>query len=256
MVLSLQEGILYGPVKSRRLGKSLGINLMPASYKLCSFNCLYCHYGWTKIHTMDLKPWIKDLPSLDLVIEAVEGALRSKSEFDFITFSGNGEPTLYPWFAELVDQMLLLRNRYRPGVKIALLSNSTGLVHADVKESLSKIDLPFFKLDAGTEEKFKEINRPPAGVKWNAILNGLSSLRNIYIQTLLIDGNPSNVTEEDLAAYFRHIRTLQPIEVHLYSTDRPVPDHGISRVSRERLEAIALRGQAETGVKMRVFSLE
>ncbi len=93
-------------------------------------------------------------------------------------------------------------------------------------------------------------------MNWNGILNGLSTLRNLYIQTFLIDGNPSNVTGEDLAAYFRHIRALQPKEVHLYSTDRPVPDHGISRVSRERLEAIALRGQAETGIKMRVFSLE
>ncbi len=113
---------------------------MSGRHKLCSFNCLYCHYGWTKIHTLDPKPWIKDLPSLDSVIGTVEGALRSKSDFDFITFSGNGESTLYPWFAELVDQMLLLRNRYRPGVKIALLSNSTGLVHPDVRESVSKID--------------------------------------------------------------------------------------------------------------------
>lgn len=255
MLLSLQDGILYGPVKSRRLGRSLGINLMPGRYKLCSFNCLYCHYGWTKIHTLDPRPWMHDMPGLSDVLRAAEGALRSGLEFDFLTFSGNGEPTLYPGFAELVDQLVAVRDRYRPRVKLALLSNSTGLLQEEVRRSVSRIDFPFFKLDAGTEEKFKAINRPAEGVNFQRTLDALSSLRHLYIQTLLVDGSPSNVTEEDLEAYFQKIKAIRPREVHIYSIDRPVPDQALSRVSKERLGQIAIQGEEATGVQVRAFSL-
>ncbi|MBC7262205.1 MAG: radical SAM protein, partial [Chloroflexi bacterium] len=127
MVLPLQVDILYGPVNSRRLGRSLGINLMPGAYKLCSFNCVYCHYGWTKEHTLDAGSFAQDLPPLQQVVERLEIAARSALDFDYLTFSGNGEPTLYPQFAELMDEVVRIRNTYRPEAKIALLSNATGL---------------------------------------------------------------------------------------------------------------------------------
>ena len=134
MVLPLQVDVLYGPVNSRRLGRSLGINLMPGPYKLCSFNCVYCHYGWTKEHTMDAQSHVQDLPPLDYVVERVRLAARSALEFDYLTFSGNGEPTLYPQFAELVTEVARIRDRYRPAAKIALLSNSTGLMFPEVNQ--------------------------------------------------------------------------------------------------------------------------
>ena len=126
MVLTLKKGIIYGPVNSRRYGKSLGINLMPVDYKLCSFDCVYCHYGYTKICTGDVAPYHEDLPRLEQVVAAVEQALTSESEFQLITFSGNGESTLHPQFPEMVTAVAQLRNRYRPEARLALLSNASG----------------------------------------------------------------------------------------------------------------------------------
>ena len=142
-LLPLQSGILYGPVNSRRLGKSLGVNLMPGSYKLCSFNCVYCHYGWTKEQAVDFSKYHKDLPAIDEVVKSVAQALKSPREFDFLTFSGNGEPTLYPHFAELVEEVASLRNKYRPKVKVALLSNSTGLARESILLAYQKSTLRF-----------------------------------------------------------------------------------------------------------------
>ena len=253
MLLPLQSEILYGPINSRRLGKSLGINLMPGKYKLCSFNCVYCHYGWTKKHTFDFSRYLKDLPSPDKVIKAVEDALKSAMEFSFLTFSGNGEPTLYPQFAELVEEVANLRNKYRPQLKVALLSNSTGLARQDVRENLSKVDYPVLKLDAGTEKTFEEVNRPATGVNFSDIVDSLSSVEDFYVQSVLIDGNPSNAADEDLIDYFRKISQVQPKEVHIYSIDRPVPNRKISLVAKKRLEEIAIWGEKESGVKIRPF---
>lgn len=252
-LLPLQSGILYGPVNSRRLGKSLGINLMPGAYKLCSFNCVYCHYGWTRKQTVDFRKYYRDLPAINEVVKSVAHALKSSLEFNFLTFSGNGEPTLYPPFAELVEEVVSLRNKYRPNVKIALLSNSTGLARQSVLDSLSKIDFVVLKLDAGTEEKFRAINRPVRGVNFSGIIDSLCSAKEFYVQTVLLEGNPSNVGEDDLNAYFQKISLIQPEEVHIYSIDRPVPNRDISLVSKERLEEISDWGKKETGVEIRPF---
>ena len=252
-LLPLQSGILYGPVNSRRLGKSLGINLMPGSYKLCSFNCVYCHYGWTRKQAVDFSKYHSHLPAIDEVAKSVAHAFKSSLEFNFITFSGNGEPTLYPQFAELVEEVVSLRNKYRPKVNIALLSNSTGLANENVLHSLAKIDYAVLKLDAGTEEKFRTINRPARGVNFSRIIDSLCSVNEFYVQTVLVEGIPSNVGEDDLDAYFQKLSLIQPKEVHIYSIDRPVPNRDISLVSKERLEEIAERGKKETGVEIKPF---
>jgi wyosine [tRNA(Phe)-imidazoG37] synthetase (radical SAM superfamily) len=253
MVLPLQVEILYGPVNSRRLGRSLGINLMPGGYKLCSFNCVYCHYGWTKVHTIDVRECLQDLPSRDRVVEAVRIAARSALDFTYLTFSGNGEPTLHPQFAQIVREVVTVRDQYRPEAKVALLSNSTGLVRPEVRDVLPLIDFPVFKLDAGTEEVFCKVNRPAKGVELAQILGLLSSLENICLQTLLIEGIPSNVTEKDLEAYFQQVARIRPEEVHIYSIDRPVPDPHLVRVPPQKLQEIARRGEEETGARIRAF---
>jgi wyosine [tRNA(Phe)-imidazoG37] synthetase (radical SAM superfamily) len=251
--LPLQKGILYGPIDSRRLGKSLGINLMPTGYKLCSFNCVYCHYGWTRVHALDAAPFVGDMPSHDDVVDAVESALKSRLEFDYLTFSGNGEPTLYPQFATLVERILRLRDRYRPGLKIALLSNSSGLDLPEVKSSIKYIDMPVFKLDAGSEDVFKSINRPYPGVSLDGITVNLRSLSGVMIQTVLIKGDPSNVGDEDLNEYFVRISDIKPELVHIYSIDRPVPNTSIARVLPDELERIADLGRGRTGVPFKAF---
>jgi len=253
MVLPLQDDVLYGPIHSRRLGRSLGINLLPGTYKLCSFNCLYCHYGWTKVHTLDAGPHTLDLPQPERVVERIRIALRSALEFDYLTFSGNGEPTLHPQFAEIVDQVVRLRDQYRPAVRLALLSNSTGLHRSEVRDCITQIDLPVFKLDAGTPQLFGRINRPVRGLEFSTILDGLASLDRPYIQTLLVDGSPSNVTPDHLDAYMRQICRIKPAEVHIYSIDRPVPDRHLLRVSPQGLMEIARLGEAQTGAPFKAF---
>jgi wyosine [tRNA(Phe)-imidazoG37] synthetase (radical SAM superfamily) len=254
MLLSLHRGIIYGPVNSRRLGPSLGINLIPGDYKLCSFNCVYCHYGWTKKQTLDFSESLQDLPTVAAVAQAVEPVAASPLAFDFFTFSGNGEPTLHPNFPHVVDEVVRLRNRYRPSTRIALLSNSTGLFREEVRACIPKIDLPVFKLDAGSEETFQAMNRPAPGIRLARIVDLLASLEDICVQTVLVEGRPSNVGDDELEAYFHQIRRIKPREVHIYSIDRPVPKEDIFLVSPERLKEIAGRGEQATGTSIRPFS--
>lgn len=253
MLLQLQKGILYGPVNSRRYGKSLGINLSPSRYKLCSFNCVYCHYGWTKKCTTDMRRYEKDLPVLADVVAAVEQAVKSSVEFELITFSGNGEPTLYPAFGELVEAVAWHRDRFRPEAKLALLSNATALGRKQVRESIAKFDLPILKLDAGNAEKFKAVNRPARKVNYAEVVENLTELQDIYIQTVLVDGVPSNITEADLHDYCSVVKRIGPKEIHLYSIDRPVPNTRITLVPPERLLPLAELIKQETGVATRAF---
>ena len=253
MLLEMHESILYGPIDSRRLGKSLGINLSPYKNKLCSFNCIYCHYGWTKRHTLDSTPYIDDLPKADNVVAAVEQAMKSPLEFAYVTFSGNGEPTLHPDFPEMVEKVVRLRDKYRPEAKVALLSNSSGLLYDGVREVIPLLNLPVFKIDAGTEDVFKIINRPAEGMSFDILIEKLTSLKDIYIQTVMIDGDPCNISKEELTAWFGHLKRIRPVEVHIYSIDRPVPGENIKLVSPQKLEEIAKRGQEEAGVIIRAF---
>ena len=253
MLLPLQTGIVYGPVNSRRYGRSLGINLCPAGYKLCSFDCVYCHYGATGNLATEGTSFEVDLPTYDDVARALERVLQSSVEMDAITFSGNGEPTLHPDFPEIVNAVVRLRDRYRPRAKVVLLSNSTGLAREDVRRSVSKIDLPVFKLDAGTEKVFMRINRPARRVKFTDIVSRLKSLDNVYIQTVLIDGTPSNTHPDDLLAYLEVIREIHPKEVHLYTTERPVADARISKVDPDWLEDVASHITDETGIPATAF---
>ena len=254
MLLPLQRGILYGPVHSRRYGRSLGINLMPSQYKLCSFNCVYCHYGWTKTCTMEMARHVADMPLLREVLQEVEQALRSQSEFELLTFSGNGEPTLYPEFAELVDAVVQLRDQHRPFVSVALLSNATGLADPKVRERIPKLDLPVFKLDCGTEKAFRTMNRPAQTVRFDGIVESLAGIKGIYLQTVMIDGTPSNTEYADLQSYIEKVGRIRPKEVHLYSIDRPTPETRISLVPPDRLQQIAAQVQSQTGIRVKTFA--
>ncbi len=254
MVYSLQPGILYGPIHSRRFGRSLGINLSPVERKLCSFNCVYCHYGSTERLTTDETNWIDDLPAADLVLEVVESALQTAQELDVVTFSGNGEPTLHPEFPAIARGLADLVEKYRPTLRTVLLSNSTGLARPEVREAFRFIDKPVMKLDAGSPETFIEINRPAGNIQFEAIVDELAQLEDFSLQTLLLDGRPNNTSSDELEAYFQLVGWIAPTEVQLYSTDRPVAKTGIGKVSPARLRRIAREGQDRTGVPFRVFS--
>jgi len=251
--LPLREGILYGPVNSRRYGRSLGINLFPGTRKVCSFNCVYCHYGWTQGATVDAAATEKGLPDVETVAGTLEETLQTDLACDLITFSGNGEPTLHPQFPEMVDAVVRLRDRYRPESRVALLSNTSGLAREEVLRSIHKIDLPVFKLDAGTEALFRAINRPHPQITLERIVGWIKKTENPCLQTVIVDGTPSNVGAEALAAYCKHVAAIAPREVHLYSIDRPVPDTQIRLVLPERLKEIAATIATETGIPVRAF---
>jgi wyosine [tRNA(Phe)-imidazoG37] synthetase (radical SAM superfamily) len=202
---------------------------------------------------MDISEYQADLPDIDAVAARLEKALATDLQLDLITFSGNGEPTIHPHFADLVDEVVALRDKYRPHTRVALLSNSTGLVNERVRTAMSKIDLPVLKLDVGNDRKFRAINRPAKGIRFDDIVKLLSSVDNAVLQTVLADGAPSNTEKDDLEDYFEKLATIQPREVHLYSIDRPVPNQRISLVPPGRLEDIATRAHKATGVKVKAF---
>lgn len=245
-VLPLETGIIYGPIRSRRLGISLGVNLLPTRYKLCSFDCVYCHYGHTAVKSLSADA--RDLPWSREVLREVEVALRKFPHIDTITFSGNGEPTLHPAFAKIATAVRDLRDSIAPNVKLALFSNATTAHLEPIHEALALFDLPMLKLDAGDPDTLAAINRPAPEVSWEHIVGGLEQVPNLLIQSVLIDGEVTNVTEAAFEAWVDTLVKLDPARVQIYSTDYPVPENSVERVLPYALKRIAEDVKARTGL--------
>ena len=252
--LKLQEGIIYGPVKSRRLGASLGINLLPTSYKLCTFNCLYCHYGWTKVHTDDASSLISDLSSVEQVKNALADWLKENlNQINYITFSGNGEPCLHPEFDKMVDVALQARNKHVPLAKLAILSNSTCLDKGNVLAGLRKLDVRIMKLDCGTEATFRKLNRPCKGIQFEKVVENLTRLDDIIIQSVFVEGSVSNTDDREIEKWIERLNYIKPKEVQIYSIDRPPADSGLTLVTKYKLNRIAKKAEGATGIWVKVF---
>jgi wyosine [tRNA(Phe)-imidazoG37] synthetase (radical SAM superfamily) len=250
-MLPLKQGIIYGPVTSRRLGRSLGINLLPSCAKVCSFDCVYCHFGRTRVKTLDPGP--EGFPTLSEVIVAVETALKSGPAFDNLTFSGNGEPTLHPQWPEILEAVGLLRDRHRPSARLTLLSNSSTAVRPAVRATLARLDVPIMKLDAGDEGTLAAINRPAEGISLEFIIEGLVQVPGLVIQSAILDGAVTNSAGRAFENWLGALARLNPIQVQVYSTDRPVPEAGVHRVPPERLQQIAARAVSQTGRDVRAY---
>ncbi|TET25030.1 MAG: radical SAM protein, partial [Candidatus Cloacimonadota bacterium] len=247
-ILPLKQGIIYGPVNSRRLGCSLGLNLSPDKYKLCSFNCIYCHFGWTKQLTNDISKYRKDFPTKENIFFAVRNALQTIKNLDCVTFSGDGEPTLHPDFENIVNGVRELCDELLPETPLAVLSNSSNLKNDSVIRAFSKIDLKILKLDAGIESIFIKINKPVHGISLGSIIGDLKRQKDIIIQSIFVKGSVDNTQEENLAAWIKALAEIMPKKVQIYSTDRPVAEKQIEKVSKKDLEAIARRTIKETGI--------
>ncbi len=251
-LLGLQKGIVYGPIQSRRLGSSLGINLLPAEVKLCAFDCLYCQYGWTGMHTIRASE-ISSLPGVEQVLDAVRKALEFADTYpSYITFSGNGEPTLHPDFPAIVKGVSELRDRYSKGSKTAILSNSATASDERIREALSELDVRIMKLDCGTEELFRRFNRPCEGVDFEAMINGLSSMKDITIQSLFAGGEMGNSKPEDIEAWVEVLSRIKPSMVQIYSLARGYPSRGIEPIGKQALLAISRKAEG-AGIKANVF---
>ena len=253
--IPLQSGIIYGPVRSRRLGWSLGLNISPISYKFCSFNCVYCQYGWTTICALDTVDRLEDLPNSSDFERALESALHEHKdkEIDNITFSGNGEPTLHPQFAELVNIAKKLKEEYFPEAKLGILSNSSTVVKEKVRRALAELDFRIMKLDAGDPETFSKINRPCPEVDYLAILNGLKSLEGVILQTMFIDGAIQNIGEREVKEWMGRVGEIKPVKAQIYSLHRPSAASSLREVTAERLREIAAQTEGATGVAVEVI---
>lgn len=241
----LWESIAFGPIHSRRLGHSLGINLLPTDIKVCSFNCLYCECGWT----LEKSLTAREYHPVETVLQAIEHKLKSCNEsgtpVDSITFSGNGEPTLHPHFDRIIDGLIPLRERYYPQAVISCLSNATQLTRPEVCAALQRIENPILKLDAGTQEMLDIINGPVVPVNIDEVLAGLRSFHGDFIlQTLFFSGEKEgkafdNSEEPHLSQWLRCVSDLRPRKVMIYSLDRETPAMRLHKFDKNRLETIA-----------------
>jgi len=255
--LSLRSGIIYGPVRSRRLGNSLGINLLPTRYKLCSFNCVYCQYGWTKKGTLAPTEELKDLPSLDAIAAAIEAALaqltKAGKNIDSITICGNGEPTLYPDLATVVQIAKQARDQYQPQAQLAILSNSSTVGSQTIRAALEPIDLKIMKFDAGNEEMFRQLNHPRTPIYMGDIVAGLKQLKNIFLQSLFVQGRITNADPDSVGLWLEKVHEIRPLGVQVYTLEREPADERIEKVSLATLQWLADQVRWRAGVPAEVF---
>jgi wyosine [tRNA(Phe)-imidazoG37] synthetase (radical SAM superfamily) len=253
MTIPLQHGIIYGPVNSRRLGRSLGINLLPLSLKICTFNCVYCQYGWTKVHDQKLAD--EDLwPRVETVVETIERALQTLQPAPaYLTFSGHGEPSLHPAFSQLVDEVIRLRNLYASSSKTAILSNSTTIFDQSIRKAIARLDVAIMKLDCGSEKCFQSYNRPCCGIELTAIVQGLSEMNNVTIQSLFSEGAEGNYDSENISAWIGKLKKISPLLVQIYTLDRGYPSDQIFPVAKEKLLELGKRLE-QVSIKAEVYS--
>ena len=256
--MTLHEGIIYGPVRSRRLGRSLGINLTPAHVKLCSFNCSYCQYGWSE-QSGRRTPALENWPSPASVAKAVSAALRALHEkgetLDRLTLAGHGEPTMHPQVREVVAALRKVRDDLAPGLPIAVLSNASTLDRADVRAGLADVDQRFMKLDGGDAATVRAING--ATVPFDAIVKGLGSIKDVVIQSMFVkdrSGRVDNTSDRTLIAWVSALQQIHPQAVHVYTLDRAPAFPYLQPVSAARLREIAQRVRL-AGITCEVFGV-
>lgn len=244
MTTFLFDDIIFGPVKSRRLGASLGINLLPRSGKFCNFNCIYCECGWSSGSVLKNR-----LPTREEIRNRLEEKLiqikLNGTPLDRITFAGNGEPTLHPGFPGIIADTIRIRDRIFPAVKIAVLSNASNLDKPEVFEALGKIEMNILKLDSTSEQTVKLINQPPPGYRVEQVIEGMMRFHGRFIlQTLFLKGEfggiPVNNSEEkEVKSWLEFVKKVSPEMVMIYTIARGTPLQTVHKTEPEILDNIA-----------------
>ena len=243
---------IFGPVHSRRLGISLGINLLPADGKVCSFDCIYCECGFNADHRPKLP-----MPTREEVARRLEEKLQQMSSEgqlpDVLTFAGNGEPTSHPHFAEIIDDTIRLRNQYCPRAKVSVLSNSTMIQRPEVHDALMRVDNNILKLDTVDPDYINKVDRPNGHYDVEAIVERMKAFHgHIVIQTLFMKGEASplpspkgegafsvdNTGEEYVGPWLNAVKEIAPQQVMVYTIDRETPAQGLLKATHEELDAI------------------
>ena len=252
MPIDLQDSVVYGPIHSRRLGHSLGINLLPLSWKLCDFDCVYCQYGWTTQTPGGEK--IKRVGELEpLIEEAFRGFHEAHETIDCITLAGNGEPALHPDFMEIIRATKRLRDTYFPEARVGILTDASLIYKPKVREALLELDDRYLKLDVASKEDLLAINRPVGDFDWDRFVEALRQFPDKVIQSLFVTGSYDNTSDAQIEKWIRLVAYAQPREVQVYSIDRSTADPGLRKVSPAKLHEIALRLEQATGIEAYVF---
>lgn len=237
----LFDSIVYGPIRSRRLGVSLGVNLMPTDAKLCSFDCVYCECGWNQpvLHPQ--------LPTRQQVRDSLNTKLSTlNTNLDVITFSGNGEPTMHPDFLGIIQDTCALRDQYCPNAKVAVLSNSTQLGRVEVVQALKLCDNRILKLDSAIDATMRLIDKPvnphltvAQVMEWLQQFDGDFTLQTCFLRGDYYGQMIDNTTSEELAAWYQAVEILHPKQVMIYVIDRVTPLQTLEKIPAEQMQAIA-----------------
>jgi wyosine [tRNA(Phe)-imidazoG37] synthetase (radical SAM superfamily) len=239
----LYSSPVFGPIHSRRLGVSLGINLMPAEGKICTFDCIYCECGYNRSHRTT-----SPRPTRIEVATALEERLQDMTyngpKPDVLTFAGNGEPTLHPDFAGIVDDVVRLRDEYFPQAKISVLSNATQTPRPEVRRALMRVDNNIQKLDTVNPDYIRRLNRPHRSYDVNTIIDALKRFHgHVIIQTMFLSGTGGeesidNTGDEYVLPWIEKLKEIAPMEVMIYTIDRETPDRKLRKASPEALDRI------------------
>lgn len=234
---------IFGPIHSRRLGVSLGINLLPEDGKVCTFDCLYCECGFNARRKAR-----KPLPTREEVATALEEKLLSMQADglvpDVLTFAGNGEPTIHPQFAGIIDDTLALRDKYFPAAKVSVLTNATLITRPAVFDALSRVDNNILKLDTVCKEYIRFVDRPTSAYNLDEIIEKLKMFgKNAVIQTMFMKGevdgrSVDNTGDEYVLPWLQVVKKIAPREVMIYTVDRETPQQGLEKATREELDRI------------------
>ena len=246
------DDIVFGPIFSRRLGSSLGVNILPSKGKLCNFDCIYCECGWNKDGVAERR-----FPSLQDVEAALEEKMsKAASEgvpVDSITFSGNGEPTMHPDFSKIIDVTLRCRDRYYPEAKVSVLSNATLIGRKEVAEALKRVDNPILKIDASSDELIRKMNKPVGTYRLADVVEAMMGFEgNFVLQTMFLKSPEFDTTQpEALEAWRDLVRKLRPREIMVYTIDRETPDKSLEKYTVEEMTAF-VQPLLDEGFKIQV----
>ena len=246
------DDIVFGPIFSRRLGSSLGVNILPAKGKLCNFDCVYCECGWNKDGIAERR-----FPRLDEVEAALEEKMASAASqgtpVDSITFSGNGEPTLNPDFPQIIDATLRCRDKYFPEAKVSVLTNATLIGRPAVAQALKKIDNPILKIDASSDELIEKINKPVGRYRLDEIVEAMMAFEGDFILQTMFLRSPEfdAVAPEALERWMGIVRKVRPREIMVYTIDRETPDKSLEKYTVEEMTSF-VRPLMDEGFKIQV----
>ena len=228
------DDIVFGPIRSRRLGSSLGVNILPSKGKLCNFDCVYCECGWNRDGVSDRK-----FPTLAEVEEALESKISTLAAdgvpVDSITFSGNGEPTVNPDFPEIIDVVLRLRDRFYPSAKVSVLSNATMLDRNEVFEALRKVDNPILKIDAPNDALVTMINKPQGTYSLENVVARMAEFKGDFVLQTMFLRSPDFDLGQTVEDWRNIVRRLKPRETMVYTIDRETPDKTLQKYTVEQM---------------------